>query len=106
MFFHYHVFDESLFLPFVITILFRFSFHPQFRITQTQMHTARGENLIRVEGCFSSFSLHFHFKREIFHLQCCDVTRCCLEPLFAAIKNISRMIAPFPNASHSLLKEE
>jgi phage shock protein PspC (stress-responsive transcriptional regulator) len=43
MFFHYHVFDESLLL--LLLLLFRFSFHQQIRITQTQMHEARGEEL-------------------------------------------------------------
>lgn len=60
------------------------------------------------EGCFSSFSFAFHFipchedeEKNYFSLRLSMWVRGCLEPLFAAIKRISRAIAPPPNASRT-----
>jgi hypothetical protein len=87
----------------LFSILFR-SYSPTIsHSTNTNARSTRRKSLIRAEGCFSSF--YRVARRENFHLECDEMFR--LEPLsFAAIKNISRMIAPLPNAHRSLSTQQ
>lgn len=99
--------SAPLSFSFLLLFIFQFRFASSPTISHEHTHTHQNKCL-SCEGCFSSFSFAFHFipchedeEKNYFSLRLSMWVRGCLEPLFAAIKRISRAIAPPPNASRT-----